>query len=135
MGSYFNNLSEQLLDSYDAHDHVIVECMVDPIELDLDTAIPIGLIVNELLTNALKYAFPMDSTGRIEISMKEMDNNVLNLVVSDNGIGKTTILPSNLGFGSQLILLLTKQLRGTVHEEVTNGTRVSFELNRANSNI
>lgn len=131
MGDYFRNLAGQLLDSYDAHGHVTVECAMNPIELDLDTAVPIGLIVNELFTNALKYAFPTGRKGKIEISMNETEIDRLSLVISDDGIGKE-ITSTNSGFGSQLILLLTKQLDGTMREEVSDGTKVILDLKKAN---
>lgn len=131
MSDYFRNLAGQLLDSYDAHDHVTVDCTMNPIELDLDTAIPIGLIVNELLTNALKYAFPKGRKGKIEISMNQTENDRLSLVIYDDGIGKE-ITSTGSGFGSQLILLLTKQLDGTMREEVSDGTKVILELKKAN---
>src|SRR5690606_19985888 len=57
MKDYFVNLSEGILDTFNAEDKVTIECAMDALELDVDTAVPIGLIVNELLTNALKYAF------------------------------------------------------------------------------
>jgi two-component sensor histidine kinase len=99
------------------------------LELDVDTAVPIGLIVNELLTNALKYAFPNDSGGRIEISLSKSNPETLTLKVVDNGIGKTTgASPKGTGFGSQLIKLLTQQLNGNMEEKHDNGTSVLFEF-------
>lgn len=132
MGDYFKSLSEHILDSYDARDYVIIEYKMEPSHLDLDTAIPIGLIVNELLTNALKHAFPNDRKGRIQIQLEETTEGYLNLVVADNGIGKTSEDSSKgTGFGVQLISLLTQQLNGTMRKEVTEGTKVSFKLSKA----
>ena len=87
MKDYFINLSEGILDTFNAEDKVQIECAMDELNLDIDTAVPIGLIVNELLTNSLKYAFPKETKGKISISLKKENEN-LHLKVSDNGIGK-----------------------------------------------
>ncbi|MEH6536542.1 MAG: histidine kinase dimerization/phosphoacceptor domain -containing protein [Psychroserpens sp.] len=129
MKDYFINLSDGILDTFNAEDKVKVECAMEQLELDVDTAVPIGLIVNELLTNALKYAFPEESTGRIEISLTQSNPETLMLKVADNGIGKTTgASPRGTGFGSQLIKLLTQQLNGIMQEKHENGTSVLFEF-------
>ncbi len=113
MKDYFLNLGESILDTYNADDKVKIEYAMDNLELDVDTAVPIGLIVNELLTNALKYAFPESSKGNISISLSKSNSETLTLKVADNGIGKITGLDSKgTGFGSQLIKLLTQQLNG-----------------------
>jgi two-component sensor histidine kinase len=129
MKDYFLNLSDGILDTFNAEDKVKIECAMEQLELDVDTAVPIGLIVNELLTNALKYAFPNDSGGRIEISLSKSNPETLTLKVVDNGIGKTTgASPKGTGFGSQLIKLLTQQLNGNMEEKHDNGTSVLFEF-------
>lgn len=128
MKDYFINLGEGILDTFNAEDKVKIDCAMDDLNLDVDTAVPIGLIVNELLTNALKYAFPDGVKGQINISLKKENNNLL-LNVSDNGIGKTDGLkPKGTGFGTQLIQLLTQQLNGTISEDYKNGTAVSFNF-------
>lgn len=128
MKDYFMNLSEGILDTFNAEDKVKIECAMDALNLDVDTAVPIGLIVNELLTNALKYAFPEGTKGKINISLSQ-ENNALLLKVSDNGIGKTKGLkPKGTGFGTQLIELLTQQLNGTISEDHQNGTAVHFNF-------
>ena len=128
MKDYFINLGEGVLDTFNAEEKVKIECAMDDLNLDVDTAVPIGLIVNELLTNALKYAFPEGTKGHISISLKR-ENNDLQLKVSDDGIGKTEGLkPKGTGFGTQLIQLLTKQLNGTISEEHKNGTAVFFSF-------
>ncbi len=128
MKDYFMNLSDGVLDTFNAEEKVKIECAMDDLNLDVDTAVPIGLIVNELLTNALKYAFPDGVKGQINISLTKQDNSLL-LKVSDNGIGKTDGLkPKGTGFGTQLIQLLTQQLNGTISEDYQNGTAVFFNF-------
>ncbi|WP_055145365.1 tetratricopeptide repeat-containing sensor histidine kinase [Jiulongibacter sediminis] len=129
MKDYFINLSEEILDSFNADEKVKIECAMDTLELDVDTAVPIGLIVNELLTNALKYAFPDRKEGEIMISLSKDGGKILKLNVTDNGVGKQKdVKPKGTGFGSQLIQLLTQQLNGTMKEESHKGTVVSFEF-------
>lgn len=129
MKDYFINLSEGILDTFDAEEKVKIKCAMDNLNLDVDTAVPIGLIVNELLTNALKYAFPDKNTGEINISLEKTNENILKLVVSDNGIGKTKgLAPKGTGFGSQLVSLLTIQLNGKMTESSESGTLVEFEF-------
>ena len=102
---------------------------MEQLELDVDTAVPIGLIVNELLTNALKYAFPKDSKGKIEISLSKLNSETISLKVIDNGVGKKmNATPKGTGFGTQLIKLLTQQLNGNMEEKHDNGTSISFEF-------
>ena len=134
MKDYFLNLGEGILDTFNADEKVKIEYAMDNLELDVDTAVPIGLIVNELLTNALKYAFPENIKGNISISLSKSNPETLTLKVVDNGIGKITGLsPKGTGFGSQLIKLLTQQLNGEMTEDSKNGTSVlfHFKLNTA----
>jgi len=129
MKDYFINLGEGILDTFNVEDKIKIECAMDNLELDVDTAVPIGLIVNELLTNALKYAFPENGKGSILISLSQSTPETLTLKVADNGIGKTKDLaPKGTGFGSQLIKLLTQQLNGKMAEDNVNGTSVIFQF-------
>jgi two-component sensor histidine kinase len=130
MKDYFLNLSEGVLDTFGAEDRVRIECAMEHLELDVDTAVPIGLIVNELLTNSLKYGFPKESKGTITIELEQLDDATLKLQVQDNGVGKpkeSTV--QGTGFGTQLIHLLTRQLNGTVQETSTKGHTVTFQFN------
>lgn len=98
--------------------------------LAIDTAIPCGLIINELVSNSLKYAFPDNRNGEICITFQKSESGQLILTISDNGIG----LPSNLDFrntkslGLQLVCRLTKQLEGTIELSRNPGTefKISF---------
>ncbi len=129
MKDYFLNLGEGILDTFNAEDKVKIECAMDNLELDVDTAVPIGLIVNELLTNALKYAFPEDKKGSIQISLSQSTPKTLTLKVADNGVGKVVgLAPKGTGFGSQLIMLLTQQLNGRMIEKTEKGTTVEFHF-------
>jgi two-component sensor histidine kinase len=129
MKDYFLNLSEGILDTFNAEDKVKIECAMDNLDLDVDTAVPIGLIVNELLTNALKYAFPENIEGKISISLEKTKDNHLKLKVADNGIGKLKgLAPIGTGFGSQLVSLLTQQLNGKMTERSESGTLIEFDF-------
>ena len=128
MKDYFTNLSNYIVDTFDAGERITVECRMDRLELDVDMAVPIGLIVNELLTNSMKYAFPDGENGQVAVSLKENKSHLI-LEVSDNGIGKPLSgTNEGTGFGTQLISLLTKQLEGKMSLTVKDGTSVSFEF-------
>jgi two-component sensor histidine kinase/Flp pilus assembly protein TadD len=127
MKDYFLNLSENILDSFGAEERVKIELAMEKLDVDIDTAVPLGLIVNELLTNTLKYAFPKGQNGTVLIKLEKQTNGILHLEVSDNGIGKQDLVQGS-GFGSQLISLLTRQLSGKMKEEVKNGTKVYFDF-------
>ena len=127
MKDYFINLSESILDSFGAEKRVTIECTMEQLDVDIDTAVPLGLIVNELLTNTLKYAFPQGQAGKVQIKLHKQKDGMLQLEVSDNGVGKSGITHGT-GFGGQLVALLTQQLGGTMREEISNGTRIYFEF-------
>ncbi len=142
MRDYFINLSESILDSFNAEGRVKVECDMPKLILDVDTAISIGLITNELITNSLKYAFENEDSGTIKISLNEQNTvdegnpdsfgkGSLLLKISDNGIGKPMQgKAKGTGFGTQLINLLTKQLDGQLTYEINNGTIVSLAFKK-----
>ena len=127
MKDYFLNLSESILDSFGAEHRIDLKLAMENLDLDIDTAVPLGLIVNELLTNCVKYAFPNNEKGIITINLHKKDKYILCLEVSDNGIGKSGITHGT-GFGEQLISLLTQQLNGTMTEINLNGTKLVFDF-------
>ena len=89
----------------------------------------IGLIVNEILTNSLKYAFPGNRKGEIKLSLKQEDG-TLSIIISDNGIGLPGGFdPANSsGIGMKLIHGMAAQLNGTVQVTANEGTRVSLSI-------
>ena len=133
MKDYLINLGNHVLDSFGADQRIVLECPMDTLELDVDTAVPLGLIVNELVTNALKYAFPEGRKGQIEVKLTQESTDTLILKVVDNGIGQEDDdFTKGTGFGMQLIQLLTQQLNGTMEHVKSNGTVVAFEFKHNN---
>jgi two-component sensor histidine kinase len=127
MKDYFLNLSQSILDSFGAEEKVKLNLAMEKLDLDIDTAVPLGLIINELLTNTIKYAFPEGDKGTITIKLEKQNDQHLHLVVTDDGIGKSGITQGT-GFGTQLVSLLTQQLNGTMKEESENGTTHIFDF-------
>ena len=125
---YIENLTRNLFQSYRVGNQAIsLTCHIEPIYLGLDTAIPCGLIINELVTNALKYAFPTGGqSGQIEVVFKAVGNHQLCLTVRDDGVG----LPSELELeqattlGLILVTTLVKQLNGTLEIKREAGTEI-----------
>lgn len=128
MKNYFNIMGDYVLQSYGTEQRIVMVYDMEELELNVDIATPIGLIVNELITNSLKYAFPNNLTGVITIKLVQKFEH-LELTVTDNGVGiqKGKEL-SGTGFGTQLITLLTKQLDGKMVLHQKKGTSVSFEF-------
>ncbi len=106
---------------------------LEPIVLDINTAIPIGLIVNELLSNALKHAFPGGRAGTIKVELRSRGPETHELAVEDDGIGLPAgIEPSSAGtLGLQLIQMLAEQLDGTVRREAGPGARFAVLFREA----
>jgi Signal transduction histidine kinase len=125
---YIKTLASDLFRTY-AVDPTRINLKMDLeiILLDINTSIPLGLILNELVSNAMKYAFPDDEKGEINIKLKSKDDQYT-LTVSDSGVG----LPDELDFdkidslGLQLVNSLTNQIDGTVELDMTHGTKFTI---------
>lgn len=113
MKEYIKNLSESLISSYQSSSKKVDLLLDMPVyELDIDRAIPLGLIINEIVTNSLKYAYPENYNAKLHISLSKLDTSKTSIRIADNGIGKSAhAIPS---FGSHLIELLTKQINAKV---------------------
>ncbi len=136
MKDYFINLSKHISDSYGVKDQVSLTYDMEKVELDVDTAIPLGLMVNELLSNAFKYAFPKGRNGNVNIGLQVVGEQTIILRVEDNGVGRLeNEVIQGTGFGTELIKLLTLQLDGKMHKTVKDGTSVSFEFNFEKMNV
>ncbi|MDT0686015.1 tetratricopeptide repeat-containing sensor histidine kinase [Autumnicola psychrophila] len=129
MKDYFINLGSHILDSFGEEERIKIHYEMPELHLDVDTAVPLGLIVNELLTNSLKYAFPNNKAGEITIDLDIISDHEIQLLVMDNGIGQTEGEPAKgTGFGKNLINLLTRQLDGTMKVIYTPGTQYFFNF-------
>jgi two-component system, sensor histidine kinase PdtaS len=113
--NYFPGMTRELLRSYGRSD-IALTIDVEPIFLSIDYAIPVGLIASELVSNALKHAFPGGRTGDILVSFRRVNGNHARLVVSDNGVGLAPdVKPASFGsMGMTLVRGLTEQLEGTI---------------------
>lgn len=128
---YIKSLCQDLLKSFGVYSgRVNIIENIEPLFLDIETIIPLGLIINELVTNALKYAFPNGREGLIAVSLSQNEN-VLELKVSDNGIGLSDdqTLVSRDGFGHSLISAFSQKLDCTFDLQSSPGTTVSLYIN------
>ncbi|NOT76946.1 MAG: tetratricopeptide repeat protein [Cyclobacteriaceae bacterium] len=126
MPEYVQHLVDSLGRSYGVDQKNIEwKLDVDALLLDVDTAIPLGLILNELLTNSLKYAFADQQTGSISVSLKQK-NGKLHMLVSDTGKGIDVNEKSGNSFGLNLVNSLAQKLRAEVSISTDRGTRVEL---------
>ncbi|ERT08869.1 sensory box protein [Lyngbya aestuarii BL J] len=128
-GEYLEQLIDHLLESYsDIDERVEFKAEVDPIFLNIETAHPCGLIVNELVSNVFKHAFPNGMTGEVWLKLHQSSEGLVTLTIKDNGIG----FPADLDFqnveslGMELICTLTTQLEG--HIELIRGEGTTFKV-------
>jgi two-component sensor histidine kinase len=126
---YVNHLARDIFQSASvARTAVSLEVSVEDVALPVDQAVPCGLILNELITNALKHAFPSGQPGVVQIRLGRIAANRLRLVVADNGVG----LPAQLdlkrcpSMGLQLVIMLAAQLHGDI--EVSSHGGASFQI-------
>lgn len=134
---YIESLTNYLFNAYTlTTGNIELELSIDHVTLSIDTAIPCGLIINELVSNALKYAFPNHRSGILKIALHVEDNQELTLIVQDNGVGfpDNWDVNSAKSLGIQLVKLLTKQLKGTMELDKNGGSKfiIRFSENRQN---
>jgi two-component sensor histidine kinase len=110
-----------------APERVLLELEMDEVALPVDQAIPLGLVLNELITNALKHAFPGDARGRVRIQLSS-DHDLVRLVVEDDGIGHDRSVSRPAALGMQLVHTLVRQLDGTLETAVAHGTRLTISF-------
>ena len=133
-GRYVHSLSANLFDAYGLDPaRLTLNVRADDISLGIDKAVPCGLIINELVSNAIKHAFPQEAkgAGSIEIGIRLLTSGKMEIVVADDGVGLAAASNDNCrnGLGRQLIDTLTAQLDGKLTVETEKGTRFSIVIN------
>jgi PAS domain S-box-containing protein len=132
---YIESLTSSLFQVYGVNNNSItLERELDEVNLSIDRAIPCGLIINELVSNAFKYAFPDQTEGRISIALHFGKDKYYTLTIKDKGIG----LPLDLdikaveSLGLQLVRILTEQLEGTLELNCRFGTEFRIRFPEVN---
>lgn len=126
---YLPSLLDEIIKNFSNRDSVLLEQNIEDFVLDAKRLQPLGIIINELLTNIMKYAFKDIPTGKITVSAY-LKNNIASFIVEDNGVGFSDLDNSEKqsGFGLMLVNLLTKQLKGNLQIERTNGARITLQF-------
>ncbi len=124
MKEYMNQLSDFLAHTYRTDKQIQVVIESDDVSLDIDTAVPLGLIANELLSNAWKYAFQDMEQGEIRIILKRQGENTYRLEISDTGAGisEEVDLEKSKSLGLKLVRSLTRQIQGNLVIQPNPGT-------------
>ncbi|HET6992470.1 MAG TPA: sensor histidine kinase, partial [Bacteroidia bacterium] len=128
--NYIDELIRSLIDAYDTNKTIHLHADIEEHPFRIDTIVPLGLILNEIISNSLKYAFNEKSEGDLFVSLKKISDNKYLLEVSDNGKG----IPEAINFetaeslGMQLILMLSGQINGKVSMDHKNGTKYKIEF-------
>jgi two-component sensor histidine kinase len=128
MGVYLPQLLSYLQDAFETRQRIYFESTIAAIDLDISQAVPIGIIVNEVVTNAIKHAFPSQIPHPvIRVSLALMDDGMSELRIGDNGIGYAMEKASTQGsggLGMELIFGLVEDINGTVQIVTNDGTSV-----------
>lgn len=126
---YLRQLSQRLFEAYRApSDHLSLKVHAEPVWLAVQTAVPCGLLITELVTNSFKHAFPNGRVGEIHITLRQDPAGACVLIVGDTGVGLPERLDSRAteSLGWQLVRLLTEQLKGTIALKGQRGTTVTI---------
>ncbi len=131
-GNYINSLIFELNNFYKIDPQRIrIHQKIEDIRLDISKAIPCGLIVNELVTNSLKFAFPENREGDIWVSARSFGDNKAKIQIRDNGVGvgEDLVLEETHSMGLRIVRILTEQLGGTIEISQKKGTSFTLMFN------
>ncbi|SDG91817.1 sensor histidine kinase [Chitinophaga filiformis] len=135
MPGYINELVNYARESFDTNNRIVFEQKIEPLNLDVSQTVPLGLIINESIVNAIKYAFPHGRKGVVRIHFYRDGTRHLVLKIADNGTGLPpgfdTKAHTSLGF--DLMQGLTKQLNGSFLFESNNGLHITIRFMEFNS--
>ena len=124
MKAYIEGISRELLSAYGREGTVSLETSIEAVTLDIETAVPCGIILNELVSNALRHAFPDGAAGVLRVDFTGRSGECFELAVSDNGIGLSSDHEAAMrrSLGLQLIHALAGQINASVKVETDGGT-------------
>ena len=122
-------LTEDLIKNYSVNQYIKTDIIVDEIKFGIKTLVPLGLLINEIVTNSLKHAFEKKTYGIITVHLKQDTPTHFELVIGDNGSGITDIINTN-GLGTKLIKIFTKQLNGTISKLKRPGTMYTIQFEK-----
>jgi two-component sensor histidine kinase len=131
MKEYIHELVDYLRNSFTIRKHIFFDIQIEEIELNIAHALPIGLILNEAITNAIKYAFEGLTEGRIDITLRHKSEDMVELAITDNGVG----LPPHIQFehsgtmGLNLMRGLSEEIEGDISIVTHNGTAIQLLFN------
>jgi two-component sensor histidine kinase len=138
VSEYIKGLVLDLFNSYNIKkERIKLTIDVEAVSMGIETAVPCGLIISELISNSLKYAFPEEVQGEVYVGLKTLnDNGKYELKISDNGIGLQEYLNFHKAntLGLQLVNILTKQLNGLISINREFGTEFKIIFKELNYN-
>jgi two-component system, sensor histidine kinase PdtaS len=137
MTAYVSELIHYLSESFNAKQRIRFRLHINQIELNILQAGPLGLILNEAITNAIKHAFPTNANNEINIKISDMENGFCELRIADNGIGLSPDFQGGYSnsLGLKLIRGLTEEIGGSLNIEKNNGTIVTIRFIKTNSTL
>ena len=131
-GVYMKDLTNSITNSYSLKENVTCTIKKVPAKFDIDLCINLGLIINELLTNAYKHAFKGKKSGQITLELRRNTKQMYQLIVEDNGIGISEEIditnPQTLGL--EIVVALTNQIRGTIETNSKKGLKYIISFNK-----
>ncbi len=128
---YFDDLLDQLFESYNIDEqYITLEKDIDNFLIDVDTMIPLGLITNELISNALKHAFKDRTQGKIYFSVKD-DYGKISITIKDNGIGvEPSSFAASRSFGNKMIQAFVQKMKANLQVKNDNGTEIILSVKK-----
>jgi len=125
---YLDKLGDELQNSFSVDPEKIAMVKnIENLDIDVDTLLPLGLIMNELITNSLKYAFPGDRKGTINLDLKKHNNSIV-FSIADDGIGFNPENKRAGSFGGTLVNALVGQLEANMESNSSNGTKIQINI-------
>lgn len=127
LSSYLRDICENIFKFQAADDAITLDLSLDEIRVNVDTAVPLGLIVNEFIVNSLKHAFP-DRSGSVTVSSRRSDTGTIELKLADNGIGLGAAQMNSNGLGLKLVTMLARQIDADVDWSREGGTSLTLRF-------